>query len=264
MTTAVELERIAAGAIPMIDATDVVAIVAQATPGGRLSNGSPSGLGVEVRYGAAWFDGIRRSEPIAMFERQRDAFALIDLLTGRALRSAPRSVAAVSEGRSSGEGRGPERPHGQLDSVSRTPARGTRRLDGAARARAAGARAPGVNLEAPETVGADPDGSLGQPSSIAGAADAVPGASRAGRFCKACGADLSARPPSRTGQTRMTCDDACRQAFHRGQRAPIPGVVDQDELTRLSRLSRPNETATGREDPARDPAGSQLALGAPA
>lgn len=65
-------------------------------------------------------------------------------------------------------------------------------------------------------------------------------------FCKACGRDLAELPPSRSGQHRQTCDDACRQAYHRGQRAPIAGVVDAESIERLSRLHAPLPTAEER------------------
>lgn len=238
MTTIVELEAIAARAVWPAGATSVVALV-EVTPGGRLANGSPSGIGSVTRFGAAYFDGRRRSAPIALFDQQRDAFQLIDLLSGRTLRSAPRSVAPRSQAEGPAE-RGAVRsvrPHRRSnprlpDVVGDPPSRDGRTTSQSVPT----SGSPGAPIEAP-----------------------VAGASRV--LCKACGRDLTDLPLPRNGQRRRTCDDACRQAFHRGQRAPIPGVVAAEDLSRLSRLPRAITTGTGPADadPA-DPGASQPEL----
>lgn len=81
--TGLELERIARDVIPPEGATQVVAVVDH-QPGARLQNGSPSGLGGRTRFGAAFLmDGLRRSTPIALFDRQADALRLVGILNGR-------------------------------------------------------------------------------------------------------------------------------------------------------------------------------------
>jgi hypothetical protein len=230
MTTTAELHEIAARTTWPAGAAAVVAVV-DVTPGGRLATGVPSGLGVESRYGAAFFDGLRRSPAIAWFPAQRDAFRLIDILrTGTALRFAPHSVAARQA--DSGGG-GPE-----VDEPSGTAERGAVQSAGQVARRRQPSRRPVAAAAAHR-----PDDALTPPAeaSVVERVGAEPG----GPSCKACGRDLSSLPRSRTGQRRQTCDDACRQAFARGERAPLPGVVADDELTRLSRLSRSPQTGSG-------------------
>jgi hypothetical protein len=87
--TGFDLARIARDAIPPVGATDLCLVV-EVTEGGRLSNGEPAGIGVTSRYGVAWvIDGRAKSAPIATFGRHAEAMALMDLLTGPALRSGP-------------------------------------------------------------------------------------------------------------------------------------------------------------------------------
>jgi len=164
---------------------------------------------------------------------QADCHRFDDILTGASLRPAPRSVAAV-ETRGRPAERGADRSLAPQDSLPRPGGRGAR----ASRLVDGEARSSGRNATVT---------SPGPP-------------------CKACGADLSGLAPSRTGQRRQTCDDACRQAYRRGQRAPLPGVVDDESIGRLSRLSR-RSTAAHRGAPThRGRGGSQLVLpgGAPA
>lgn len=79
--TDAELREIALAAVPPSGTMDCVAYV-EHTPGGTLPNGTPNGLGGHTRYGAAWFDGLKTSEPFALFDNQKDAFRLINLVTG--------------------------------------------------------------------------------------------------------------------------------------------------------------------------------------
>lgn len=96
--TTVELERIARSQVPPVGATMAVATV-DVTPGGRLSNGYPSGLGVRTTYGVAWLvEGRIRTRPFATFPRGEEAYRLVALINGterRAPRSAPDPVAAL-------------------------------------------------------------------------------------------------------------------------------------------------------------------------
>lgn len=83
MTTP-DLLRLARSVIPPVGATMAIAVV-EGEPGGRLANGSPSGLGGRIRHGAAWLvDGRTRTAAIATFDRPRDAIALVRLLNGEA------------------------------------------------------------------------------------------------------------------------------------------------------------------------------------
>ena len=210
--TIVELEAIAAQAVRPAGQYSVVAVVDH-KPGGRLANGSPSGIGGETRYGAAWFDGLRRSKPIALFARQRDAFTLIDLLTDRTLRSAPRSAAPRSQAEGPAEGgavrsaRSHERSTPPLPDVAEV-------LTGAR-----GGRTASTTYPTP--------GSPGAP------------------LCKARGRSLEDLPVARNGQRRQTCDDACRQAFHRGQRAPVSGGRDARVPQRPVTASPPHPRLQG-------------------
>lgn len=229
MTTTAELERIAERAIWPSGSTDVVGVV-DVKPGGRLPNGSPSGIGGETRYGAAFFDGLRRSPAIAMFEKRTDADRLIRILKdGSTLRSGPRSVAALTEAGSAERGSVPS-ARSQRRSSARSRGRsldGIQRSDGAPMPQDAG--------------------SPGAPSSTAPQGpEHAAGATRDGVRCKACGRSLAALPPSRNGQRRQTCNDACRQAYRRGHRAPVPGVVGVDAIAALSRPPRPLETVAER------------------
>lgn len=79
--TDAELREIALAAVPPSGTLDCVAYV-EHTPGGTLPNGTPNGLGGHTRYGAAWFDGLKTSAPIALFDDQKDAYRLINLITG--------------------------------------------------------------------------------------------------------------------------------------------------------------------------------------
>src|SRR5574337_962148 len=79
--TDAELREIALAAVPPSGTLDCVACVEHA-PGGTLPNGAPNGLGGHTRYGAAWFDGLKTSEPFALFDDQKDAYRLIRVVTG--------------------------------------------------------------------------------------------------------------------------------------------------------------------------------------
>lgn len=57
-------------------------IVTEGTPGGRLSNGQPSGLGVTIRYGVARVVDGRRKEIIRTFTDAASAYRLMDKLAG--------------------------------------------------------------------------------------------------------------------------------------------------------------------------------------
>jgi hypothetical protein len=262
MTTLAELQAIAARAIPTEGATDIVGVV-DVSEGGKLSNGCPSGDDVVTRYGVAWFDGLSRSSPIAWFDQGSDARRLIALLkSGSAPGSGPRSQP------SSGS-----RPDPQL--LDRGPVPGTDpaigrpvvasalpgpRPDagiavlglGSERAGGAVQDAPPIDTHSrpgPEPLGVTPIRSAAAPGATvagaggqadgdsAGSERAIAAVASPGRTCKACGRGLDELPPSH--QLRQTCNDACRQAFKRGHRAPGAGVVDVDELARVSRLAGP-------------------------
>lgn len=97
MTALAELEAIAANEVRPTGHVTVV-LVEAGTTGDRLPNGSFSGIGGTTRYGPAWFDGLRKSAPIALFERQYEARVLADLLDhGSTLRTAPDSVAGARQ-----------------------------------------------------------------------------------------------------------------------------------------------------------------------
>jgi hypothetical protein len=239
MTTA-ELERIARDVVAPGAATSVVAVV-DVTPGGRLASGVPSGIGVETRYGAAFFDGLRKGPAIAWFPNQRDAYRLIELLdTGRALRSTPRSVAALTPGSAE---------RGVVQSAPAHPGAlppdGRRWVPGGPKA----SRSP-VDMPVDEDAGSEPGVNVDPPGAVAPVV--------AGALCAACGTSLADFPPSRTGQKRKTCGDACRKAYQRGHRAPVPGVVAPDAVAALSRLPR-HLSGFGRSDQAK-PSPAQLPL----
>lgn len=87
--TTVDLLKLARSTIPPVGATMAVAVV-EHEPGGKLANGGPSGLGGRTRYGAAFLvDGRTRTAPIALFDRQRDAFTLVRILNGEAPQGQP-------------------------------------------------------------------------------------------------------------------------------------------------------------------------------
>jgi hypothetical protein len=51
--------------------------------GGKLDNGDPDGKGGSTKFGPAWvLEGRRKSEPIALYESQKDALALHAALAG--------------------------------------------------------------------------------------------------------------------------------------------------------------------------------------
>jgi hypothetical protein len=275
--TNVELERLARDVVPPVGTTGWRLTVLEARP-------TTTYAVVPILY------GLRDGRPVFKGE-QRDCHAMYDLLNGRrpTLRSAPHSVAepaqaigpaergAVPSGRrptsSLVDSRTRARPlAGQLDGVavpdrarSSEPARG----DDGLRDGVADAGSPGASIDTHSGPGIKPSGVTATRSAdapavgssdggAAGSASGIASASPGPKRCAACGRDLSTLPPSRTGQRRRTCNDVCRQAFHRGQRAPIAGVVDTEPITRLSRLSQPSLTGLGRDpDPGR---AAQLAL----
>jgi len=108
MTTA-ELERLARGIIPPVGASSIVAVV-EHEPGGRLVNGSPSGLGGRTRFGVAWqlFGRVVYQPAIALFDRQADAHHFLDILAGRVPTSRPGpdlapATGAVEQGQAQAE-----------------------------------------------------------------------------------------------------------------------------------------------------------------
>ncbi len=104
MTTA-ELEAIARTAVPPVGATGARAVVDH-EPGPKPGTGTP-------RYGVAWITGGRIvSAPIALFDRARDAYRLLDLLTAapRAARDLASGLGATVQG------------HGQPGAPIATPA----------------------------------------------------------------------------------------------------------------------------------------------
>lgn|GEM_PF-5429675 len=261
MTAIAELEAIAANTVRSAGRT--VVLIEAGTTGERLPNGSFSGIGGTTRWGVAWFDGLRKSAPIALFERQHEAHVLADLLEhGSTLRSAPRSVAASLTGGSAERGAVPS-----ADRLTAAARRSSSRT--ARRPLAAGlngdvvpatiAGSPGAPLDThaepgPEPEGvtpissaaaagvavADDDGTPGlrpdptpTPNRVdqadgdpAGSGRAIAQASPGSKSCAACGRSFANLPTSPMSPRRRTCSDACRQAYRRGHRAPVPGVVD--------------------------------------
>ena len=215
MTATVELERIARDVVPPVGATGWRLTVLETRP--------------STTYAVVPVIGGRLDGKPVYRGSQADCHRFGDILTGAALRPAPRSVATPSGGAGSAE-RGADR-----SAVAR--GRSTSRQDPAA--------LDVVSIRREPVDGA--------------AVTSEPG------HCKACGRGIEASQ-SRTGQRRQTCDDACRQAYRRGQRAPLPGVVDDESIGRLSRLSRRSTAAHRGALTHRGRGGSQLALpgGAPA
>jgi hypothetical protein len=77
-----EIEAIAAAVVLPEGATDLCMVVAH-EPGGKMPDGSPSGIGGSTRFGPAWvIDGRAKSEPIALLDKQADARALLRLIAG--------------------------------------------------------------------------------------------------------------------------------------------------------------------------------------
>jgi hypothetical protein len=88
--TGTELQRIARTILPPVGATEVVMTIVH-EPGGKLLNGDPSGIGARTFYAPAWsIGGLRKSAPIARFDRQADALRLIAILHGEAPRQRAR------------------------------------------------------------------------------------------------------------------------------------------------------------------------------
>jgi len=212
MTAVAELERIAANVVRPSGAFTVV-IVEAGTTGERLPSGHFSGIGGTTAWGPAWFDGLRKSKPVHLFPTVKDARALAAILDGRepALRSSPHSVAA------------PPRSHAAAGPAER----------GEVPSVVPGTRAPRTPRSARlhDAVGTR----AGSPASALSEASV---AEAPAVTCAACGRDMADLPPSRTGQLRKTCGDACRKAYQRGHRAPVPGVVAPEAVAALSRLPR--------------------------
>lgn len=93
--TTLDLIRIARTVIPPVGASMAIAVVDH-EPGGKLSNGFPSGIGGRTRFGVAFLvEGRLKSAPIALFERQSDALHLVGIINGTAdpaSRPAPRGT----------------------------------------------------------------------------------------------------------------------------------------------------------------------------
>lgn len=240
MTAIAELERIAERVVPPISATGWRITVLETRPatvyavvpvlGGRLD-------------GAPVFSGV-----------QRDAHTMYELLAGdrSTSRSARRSVAETGLARlGPAEGRADQAADASpavsfppADVVDERHASSTaRRQQGNPRsqARVAAGSRPGPSPTTPVVV---PGSVLATGSS----SSLEPGVTPAGptpagvRRCKACGMSLEGRGPGQ-GQPRQTCDDACRQAYRRGARAPEPGVVTPAAIEALSRLPKPEHEA---------------------
>lgn len=76
------LGSIAAEAVPPSGTLDVVVVVEHQQGSKIKGTDLWSGLGGVTQYGVAWFDGLKASKPIALFDHQKDAHALAALLTG--------------------------------------------------------------------------------------------------------------------------------------------------------------------------------------
>jgi hypothetical protein len=212
MTALAELDRIARNVVVPLGATGVRAVVDH-QPGDRLVNGSPSGLGSRTRFGAAFtFDGGRRvGQPIALFDRGRDALALVRILEGAepAPRSAPDHIvppAVSAQGRveaSSHDGVSPSMP---------------------------------VAVAGPGPVAVIPEPAQVVDGGWHGAVDDL-------LTCEVCSGPM---PTGRHGQERRTCSDACRQRARYRRQAGLP-VADADSETRNLTPSRRSDA--GSPDP---------------
>lgn len=256
MIVIAELERMA---LDVVIRDDAVCAVVDVEPSGRLADGSPSGYVVDAdgtrrqprtTYGAAWLiDGLRRSKPFATFDDAADLYAFLDLLqTGSTSRSRPRSVAGTGAHSVSGPAEGGRVPAADLRAVVEAPADAgavahaapaQRRRSGVRGASDAAGSPPGIPSQ--ETARSSP------PELDAVPAGAVAVTAPAARTCKACGLSLEGRAIRTRGPLRETCDDACRQAYRRGARAPEAGVVTPAAIEVLSRIPKP---AHQRLDPA--------------
>lgn len=108
--TTVDLVRLARTVIPPVGATMAIAVVEHES-GGKLANGAPSGLGGRTWHGAAWLiDGRTRTAPIALFDRPRDALALVRILNGEAPRGPLAPTTPVDERRAVPDPAGPGAP----------------------------------------------------------------------------------------------------------------------------------------------------------
>lgn len=263
VVTGLELERIAANTVrPAAD--HAIAMVVVGTTGGRLANGSFSGVGGQTLWSPVWFDGIRKSQPIHLFESQHDARALADLLDPRrsTLGPAPRSVAGAAAPAGTAEG-------GAAPSAVAHDSRSGRRtaeptLGGSAPAASTdthsgpGSKPSGVPADqgADALAGSSSDGGSPETERAIAGSPASPGP----RLCAACGRDLASLPPSPMAARRTTCSVACRQAKRRGHTAPVAGVVDEASVERLSRLGTRFLSGFGRGDPDPAPDPNQLAM----
>lgn len=83
MPTQAEIDEVLATVVPPANTVDVMAIIVS-EPGGTLPNGTPNGLGGRTRYGAAWFDGLKKGEPLGglLFDDPKEAYSFISALAG--------------------------------------------------------------------------------------------------------------------------------------------------------------------------------------
>lgn len=79
MTTP-ELAAIAKDLIPPPNATGAFVTV-EHRPGQKLPSGQPSGIGGVTRYRVAFTDGIKAFPVGPLFERAKDAYRLVDILS---------------------------------------------------------------------------------------------------------------------------------------------------------------------------------------
>lgn len=235
MTATLELERATAAVIPPVGATGWRLTVLETRP--------------VTTYAVVPIIGGRRDGAPVIRGNQRDCTIAYELLTGRALRSAPRSAAERIDvpGRSSlaGDPAGPAE-RGAVRSV-RSHERSNPSLPDVAGADARGGRTASATATA-----------SGPPGAHAGLAKQPAGP--APEPCKACGRDLSHLPTPKSKIRRQTCDDSCRQAYHRGERAPESGVVTPEAIARLSRLPGGPMNTVESEAPDPAPDVDQLAL----
>lgn len=221
--TGVELERRARNVLPPVGATGL-RMTTVAEPGGRLTNGSPSGLGGSVRFGPVWLvDGGRHeSRPIEVFDRQVDALRFFHLIAGT--EPAPRSA-----------------PGGSVESMGA--------LDGTSDQERTGApsRVDASPLEPAVARGPEPVAVIPEPAEAGS--------------CAGCGEPL---PPGRHGQRRLTCSAACRQrvSYRRAAKAARADADSGTATSHLPRSSDAADAhPAAAPDGLR--AGDQLGLGFP-
>jgi hypothetical protein len=78
--TKLELQAIAKDLVPPHNSSGVIVTV-EHQPGQKLPTGQPSGIGGTTRYRVAFTDGIKAFPVGPAFERAKDAFRLVDILS---------------------------------------------------------------------------------------------------------------------------------------------------------------------------------------